>query len=513
MQAQPISTQVSSVLPPLPQPVNQMQPQQEVLTIEQKLESAVTILQNPSDPNYLSALRTWGDYFITKEPLEFFKVIYFILQQASTVQPEVLGTTLKILKEYSSKSMAILNTFIESNLLYYLPFQSKDKVVTDPIFTLLFYITQTKPDFFTKDFLKLCNPLVLVNPFKMLRITQELCKLFDRLDNPWPGADFLFRESMPFIESEAVSSYLSLLVQMLLNHQKFYEARFGNATQILLYGLTHANVDGVHSIYSCISAFFNEKLVIMPSTLEEHINGEFESDVISYLLRDRISPRTPKLIEELIKRAPTNSSALAILIADATRADNVEAFKPFLPNILSSELRIDQKLIIMMSLLLHEQMRQYVVNACILPGFIKDLLAVKKTDFFDSASLILIKIINVPGFTEQLAVGDLMPIYCDSITHQKHRSAVRLGLYAIDVLARAGLADKLIPTISWAASRAVSGNYNVIFALSALASIGSTPAGAAALSQSALIPNLQTLSANPQTKAYVDVISSEMTRN
>jgi len=125
---------------------------------------------------------------------------------------------------------------------------------------------------------------------------------------------------MGFIHSEAVAAYIALFVHMMLTYNVFGEARFPMAINVFLYAIVHANEEGVHAAYCCICVFFEERLIVAPSLLEQHLPiPELECIILSYLLRDRISPRTPKLMEIVIARAPKNPKAFSVLIADAAR--------------------------------------------------------------------------------------------------------------------------------------------------------------------------------------------------
>ena len=469
-------------------------------------------LNSPVNPGYKEALISWRDHcFEINDVSQFFAAVSPCFQNSADVPPQIMSFVIKQLKVVASKSVSTLSTFIESNILYFLPYSSQDQSILNPILSLLFYLTQTMPDYFTKDFLKVCNPLVRSSPFKMLKITQELCNLFDRLENPWPGADFLLRESMPFVESEACASYLSLLVQMLLQHKPFSDARLVHSAKVFIYALEKANDEGVHAAYSCICAFFSETFIVPAQILEMHIqNPEFEKDVISYLLRDRISQRTPFLIQALVQKAETNKKAFAVLVADAARPENVSCFQMQPLTFMQSGLKIEQKLLLLMTLLLHEQLRPAIVNTNQIPSFIHNLLAENMTDYFDAASMLIIKLINQQIFIDQLRDSNIVKTYIDVAMTQKHRSAVRLSLYTIDILARSGLADLVIPTIDWILSRAVPNNYNAVFALSSLASIGASGDGALALSKSNIRNNLTMFSGNIQTQPYIDTILKEI---
>ena len=232
--------------------------------------------------------------------------------------------------------------------------------------------------------------------------------------------------------------------------------------------------------------------------------------ILSYLLRDRISQRTPVLIENLIRLSETNKKAFAVLIADAARPENVSAFQMQALTFLQSNLDVDKKLLLLLTLLLHDSMRPALINTKQIPVLINQLLSTNQIDYFDIASMLIIKLIPQMSFAEQLKQNNVTKSYVQVAMTQKRRSAVRLGIYTIDVLARSGLIDDLIPSIEWILPRAVPNNFNAVFALSALASIGSSPAGSSSLSRTTIKETISSFHQNQQAKPYVDALLSEI---
>lgn len=432
-------------------------------------ENVTRVLTNPQNPQYLDAVKQLRENCLNDDPNKFFNQL---LPAMPDFVPEfITSRVLMEIRYMATLSAACLRAFLDSGIPNNLPFGRKEPTVVEQTMELMFVIVKNAPEYYTQTYILKLAPLISSAPHKVLRIIQELANLFDRLANPWPGVDFLIRASSPFLSSTAVPEFLSLLIQTLVNHRLFYENRLQNCYPIFLFTLSSDNHEVVKIGYNCICAFFNRELIIAPDILEQHIANGYEQEVISYLLLDRISPRTTTMIGKLLQIAPDNNAAFSVLVADAAKTENVDAFKPMLQVLLFGELRIDQKLLLVMTLLLHPSMRKHFAAMKDFIDFLVGMFETGRLDLFDPSSVIITKLLEFDSFVNNAKNMKMMQKYVDVAILIRKSSAARLAVYTIDCAARSGLIDEVSGSIKFIANLLTANGPNVEIALSALASM------------------------------------------
>lgn len=314
------------------------------------------------------------------------------------------------------------------------------------------------------------------------------------------------------MQSTAIPEYLSLIVQTLASNQTFREARMSSVCPIFIYSLNSDNSEVVKTGYNTICEFFNKDLIVPRDILEQHLIGGYESEVLSYLLLDRISPTSSSMVSRLLQIAPDNKSAFSVLVADAAKPENVDAFKPQFQVLLFGELRIDQKLHLVMILLLHPSMRRHLANLKDFIDFIVGMIETGRVDLFDPSSCIIIKLLEYNSFINHCKTMQLMQKYIEVAVLQKKKNAIRLAIHTIDTAIRRGLVEECQGSINWIVSNVSVNGPNSDVALSALCGLTTSINTLNEMKKTELVMKVPQFFQHQKLKPYADVIHSAITR-
>lgn len=412
------------------------------MSVEQNSNYDLSKLADSDDPEFLHNLRVAYLNITQNQMKEYFKILgnHFTHKLHTKQGNEILAAITAVMPFERAGEI-----FEESGIINFLPFGLKQ--FSEKLLDLLFFVANKCPSVFDDSQVvaklsQFCESF----PRKVLTIIAFYGQQWSTVKNPMTMLDILFHKSESFRNAECAEDYVSLMIWLLRNYEEFKNQRLQHCWSYLCDMLTSTAPLVINVTYNGLCAAFE----INPGLIQTfgypseaiacHIQHKStQQATLSLLLRYPPLPNAKyidQIIISLTELAEKDERATLLLLELATDESISDILIQHPSWMCKGIPRILDTLRLFGIVILHNELRQKVIETHETVGFFMSLLQVNSVGVCNAVCTIMKKLSPTPEFITLLSSSGFLAGYF-GVSLEMNDPSVRLSaLRLLDTLSR-----------------------------------------------------------------------------
>ncbi|OHS99957.1 hypothetical protein TRFO_33525 [Tritrichomonas foetus] len=362
----------------------------------------------------------------------------------------------------SIQTQQFLDLFVENKYALKLPFNRP--FLQEQILDLIYIMVNFSPRSITRKLSKKFQKLIKSNARKCLTVLALFGKQFERILDPWPMLDLLFKESSYFRKQDCVDDYISLLVYLCQKYDDFKESRQQHCWGSICEALNSENDSTLITSYYALCSIYELNPVIVSSfqfpsvAVAIHLRKPAVSRAaMSLLFRTQPTCPAPGVVQALISIAQTEVNANLIL---AKMAMNKETASILVHDAtwMTKELpTVVDTMRIFAAVLSHVGIRAKIMKKPESIDFFRSTIAVKHEGVLSAVCTFIRRLGITKEYCNQLSKSEFLSQFfvtafeSDDVDNSDNEILIKSTLLLIDTLAKVCFVRELVDCCDYVA--------------------------------------------------------------